>query len=157
MQVVPFGGGACLPYYRGPGHLAWRLAQLLRSMQTRTYLATTNCAPPSPPSASLISFAPRCAPPGRIPSLVGPPPPPSVRRRDRLLAAPFPGAMATQITLRSAEGDNFEVDEAVAFESQMIKNMIEGAWKKRTHNSALGGGVCECKSFLEALRPALPR
>jgi S-phase kinase-associated protein 1 len=33
--------------------------------------------------------------------------------------------MATQITLRSAEGDNFEVDEAVAFESQMIKNMIE--------------------------------
>lgn len=72
-------------------------------------------------------------------------------------SAPFPGAMATQITLRSAEGDNFEVDEAVAFESQMIKNMIEGAWKKRTHNSALGGGVCECKSFLEALRPALPR
>ncbi len=34
--------------------------------------------------------------------------------------------MATQITLCSAEGDNFEVDEAVAFESQMIKNMIEG-------------------------------
>ena len=36
-------------------------------------------------------------------------------------------AMSATINLCSADGQMFEVDEAVAFESQMIKNMIEGA------------------------------